>query len=93
MIFIELKKDKLNKTNLKDTVEQVDRYSDYLLKAYKTYGLKTVAKKIIICNGLTAECLRDKNLKSFLHKNNTKILFYEIINKTPKLKNFTNETG
>ena len=26
-------------------------------------------------------------MKSLLHKNNTRILFYEIINKTPKLKN------
>ncbi len=51
---------------------------------------KTVAKKIIICNGLTTGCLNDKNLKSFLHKNNIKIVFYEIINKIPRLKKFTN---
>ena len=87
---IELKRDKLNESNLKETVDQVDRYSDYLLRAYNTYGLKTVAKKIIICNGLTTGCLNDKNLKSFLHKNNIKIVFYEIINKTPRLKKFAN---
>ena len=87
---IELKRDKLNESNLKETVDQVDRYSDYLLRAYNTYGLNTVAKKIIICNGLTTGCLNDKNLKSFLHKNNIKIVFYEIINKTPRLKKFTN---
>ena len=87
---IELKRDKLNDSNLKKTVDQVDRYSDYLQRAYNTYGLNTVAKKIIICNGLTTECLEDKNLKSFLNKNNIKIVFYEIINKTPRLKKFTN---
>ena len=87
---IELKRDKLNESELKEAVAQVDSYSDYLLRAYSTYCLNTVAKKIIICNGFKRDCLKDKNLKSFLHKNNIKIVFYEIINKTPRLKNFTN---
>ena len=88
---IELKRDKLNESELKEAVAQVDSYSDYLLRAYSTYGLNTVAKKIIICNGFKRDCLKDKNLKSFLHKNNIKIVFYEIINKIPKLKKFTND--
>jgi len=85
---IELKKDKLNLKEVKKTVDQVDRYSDYLTKAYKTYGLETEGKKIIICNGFKRDCLKDKNLKSFLLKNDTRVVFYEVANKIPKLSTF-----